>query len=42
MLATEIEQAPFGKIRMGFDLDHGGLDARNRDDLLQLFESNVR
>ena len=33
VLSTEIEQVPFGKIRMRFDLHHGGPDPRDRDDL---------
>ena len=42
LLATEVEQFPFGQIRMRFDLHHGGLDPRSGDDLPQLFQSDVR
>lgn len=42
VLPTEIEQVPFGEVRMGFDLHHRGLDPRSRNDLLQLLQGNIR
>jgi len=42
VLPTELEQFPFGEIRMGFDLHHGGLDPGNRDDLAQLLQIDIR
>ena len=42
MLPAEVEQLPFGEIRMRFDLHHGRLDPRDRNDLSQLLQRNVR
>ena len=42
MLPTEIEQLPFGEIRMGFDLDDSGLDPRDGDDFAQFLQGNIR
>ena len=41
VLPAEVEQVPFRKIRMGFDLHHGRLDPRSRNDLSQLLQSNI-
>jgi hypothetical protein len=41
VLSTEIEQVPFRKVRMGFDLHHGWLDTRTRDDLSPLLQRNI-
>jgi hypothetical protein len=41
VLSTEIQQLPFGEIRMGFDLHHRGLDPRSRNDLLQLRQIDI-
>jgi hypothetical protein len=42
VLPTKAKELRLGVIRTGFDLDHGGLDPRSRNDLLQLFQTNVR
>jgi hypothetical protein len=37
----EVDQVPFRKIWMGFDLHHCGLDPRGRDDLLHLLQTDI-
>src|SRR5581483_3284293 len=42
VLAAEIEHFGLRQVRMGFDLDHGGLDRRGVENLSQLVEADVR
>ena len=39
VLSTEIEQVPFREVRMGFDLHHGRLDPRSRNDLSHFLQT---
>jgi len=41
MLPAKVEELPLGEIRMGFDLHHGRLDPRSRNDLSQLLQISI-